>query len=437
MLSTGASRGARRRAYERALPIAEARDAILAYDMNGAPLPPQHGFPLRLVVPGWYGMQNVKWLTRITVLEEPFSGFQNSVAYRMYDADGEPGEPVTRMLPRSLMVPPGVPDFMTRTRHVEPGPTTLTGRAWSGHGRIDRRRGVNRRRRNLRCRRPGPGARPDTPGAAGASSGTRPRASTCFSSRATRRRRQHPAARPALEPEGLREQRGGEDHRAGRALDCPPRAHLQRHPADRAQAPRQLHRGDPRLSRGPGARRPGDLLHRRPARHERLVRPEGAARLRARHDGDADGRRARPGALHPVSPVRRGRALGAVLAALVGHALRRSPAHDPVQGQVGARAAAGPDQPVPLPGAPGGRHPALQGRPGAGGRGPAPAPRAGARDRAALQLDLRRGVRRARGRDPEDRSADHGPPEPRHEDVDHRRHGGRARSTSTTSPTRS
>jgi DMSO/TMAO reductase YedYZ molybdopterin-dependent catalytic subunit len=124
--------------YERALPIGEARDALLAYDMNAAPLPPQHGFPLRLVVPGWYGMQNVKWLTRITVLEEPFTGFQNSVAYRMYDADGEPGEPVTRMLPRSLMVPPGVPDFMTRTRHVEQGPTTLSGRAWSGHGSIER-----------------------------------------------------------------------------------------------------------------------------------------------------------------------------------------------------------------------------------------------------------------------------------------------------------
>ncbi len=123
--------------YERALPVQEARDAILAYDMNGEPLPPQHGFPLRLVVPGWYGMQNVKWLTRITVLEEPFAGFQNSVAYRMYDEDGEPGEPVTRMLPRSLMVPPGVPDFMTRTRHVEPGPTKLTGRAWSGKGSIE------------------------------------------------------------------------------------------------------------------------------------------------------------------------------------------------------------------------------------------------------------------------------------------------------------
>jgi DMSO/TMAO reductase YedYZ molybdopterin-dependent catalytic subunit len=125
-------------AYERALPIAEARNALLVYEMNGAPLPPQHGFPLRLVVPGWYGMQNVKWLTRITVLEEPFEGYQNAVSYRIYQAEGDPGEPVTRMQPRSLMVPPGVPDFLTRERHLEPGPVPLTGRAWSGHGPIER-----------------------------------------------------------------------------------------------------------------------------------------------------------------------------------------------------------------------------------------------------------------------------------------------------------
>jgi sulfane dehydrogenase subunit SoxC len=124
-------------AYERALPIAEAENALLAYEMNGAPLPPQHGFPLRLVVPGWYGMQNVKWLTRITVLEEPFAGYQNAVGYRLYSADGEPGEPVTRMLPRSLMIPPGVPEFSTRDRVLEPGPVTLRGRAWSGQGAID------------------------------------------------------------------------------------------------------------------------------------------------------------------------------------------------------------------------------------------------------------------------------------------------------------
>src|SRR5215218_10247161 len=123
-------------AYERALPVGEVAHALLAYEMNGAPLPPQHGFPLRLVVPGWYGMQNVKWLTRITVLEEPFQGFQNAVGYRLYDADGVAGEPVRRMLPRSLMVPPGVPDFLTRERLLEPGSVTLEGRAWSGYGEI-------------------------------------------------------------------------------------------------------------------------------------------------------------------------------------------------------------------------------------------------------------------------------------------------------------
>jgi sulfane dehydrogenase subunit SoxC len=124
-------------AYERSMPIADVQEAILAYEMNGAPLPPQHGFPLRLVVPGWYGMQNVKWLVRITVLEEPFAGFQNAVGYRMYEAEGIPGEPLTRMLPRSLMVPPGVPEFMTRERHLQPGQVMLSGRAWSGHAPIE------------------------------------------------------------------------------------------------------------------------------------------------------------------------------------------------------------------------------------------------------------------------------------------------------------
>ena len=140
-LFTGLDRGVEggeAQAYERAMPVAEAFGGLLAHEMNGAPLPPQHGFPLRLVVPGWYGMQNVKWLTRITLLEEPFGGYQNAVGYRIYDADGNPGEPVTRMLPRSLTLPPGIPDFLTRERVLGPGPVTLQGRAWSGLGPIER-----------------------------------------------------------------------------------------------------------------------------------------------------------------------------------------------------------------------------------------------------------------------------------------------------------
>jgi DMSO/TMAO reductase YedYZ molybdopterin-dependent catalytic subunit len=120
--------------YERSLPVAEAlRDEVmLAWEVNGRPLPPQHGFPLRLVVPSWYGMTHVKWLRSITAVGEPFRGWQQEVAYRVRQSEEDPGEPVSRILPRSLMVPPGIPDFFTRERFLAPGPCTLEGRAWSG-----------------------------------------------------------------------------------------------------------------------------------------------------------------------------------------------------------------------------------------------------------------------------------------------------------------
>jgi DMSO/TMAO reductase YedYZ molybdopterin-dependent catalytic subunit len=51
-----------------------APDNLLAFGMNGAPLPPEHGFPLRLVMPGWYGMSQIKWLTRIEVMDRPYEG---------------------------------------------------------------------------------------------------------------------------------------------------------------------------------------------------------------------------------------------------------------------------------------------------------------------------------------------------------------------------
>jgi sulfane dehydrogenase subunit SoxC len=126
--------------YERSLPLADAlRDEVLlAYAVNGQPLPPQHGFPLRLVVPGWYGMTHVKWLQSITVVGEPFAGFQQSVAYHLRQSEEETGEPVTRILPRSLMIPPGIPDFPARQRFLEAGPCLLEGRAWSGRGPIER-----------------------------------------------------------------------------------------------------------------------------------------------------------------------------------------------------------------------------------------------------------------------------------------------------------
>lgn len=140
---TGADAGIQgevRQEFARSLPLSEAQrpDVVLAYQMNGDDLPPQHGYPLRLVVPGWYGMASVKWLSSIKAVTKPFDGFQQSVAYRyQHDAD-DAGTPVTWIKIRSLMVPPGVPDFFTRRRVLPAGPVILTGRAWSGEGSVQR-----------------------------------------------------------------------------------------------------------------------------------------------------------------------------------------------------------------------------------------------------------------------------------------------------------
>jgi hypothetical protein len=77
-------------------------------------------------------MTHVKWLQRIDALTEPYSGWQQTDAYFIEDV------PVTRMRPRALLVPPGIPDFLTRERYADAGRHELTGRAWSGLGAIER-----------------------------------------------------------------------------------------------------------------------------------------------------------------------------------------------------------------------------------------------------------------------------------------------------------
>jgi DMSO/TMAO reductase YedYZ molybdopterin-dependent catalytic subunit len=113
-------------------------DVLLAYAMNGAPLPPQHGAPLRLVVPRWYGMASVKWLRAIEALDRPFDGLQQARSYHFRRVAGEKGEPCRLMRVNSLMAPPGIPDFYTRRRIVEAGPVEVVGRAWSGAAPIAR-----------------------------------------------------------------------------------------------------------------------------------------------------------------------------------------------------------------------------------------------------------------------------------------------------------
>jgi DMSO/TMAO reductase YedYZ molybdopterin-dependent catalytic subunit len=87
ILFTGADSGSvpdgRTVTFERSLPIDVARDpdVLLAWEMNGAPLDPHHGAPVRLVVPGWYGVASVKWLVGIRALAAPYTGYFQSENY--------------------------------------------------------------------------------------------------------------------------------------------------------------------------------------------------------------------------------------------------------------------------------------------------------------------------------------------------------------------
>lgn len=122
--------------FQRTIPLAKAMhpDTLLAYDMNGEPLTASHGFPLRLVVPGWAGDSWVKWIRGIRVLDKEFDGFFMKTAYRRPSQPVAPGstvdpaamEPVTSMHIKSVIASP------SDGAHVTRGPVRISGAAWSG-----------------------------------------------------------------------------------------------------------------------------------------------------------------------------------------------------------------------------------------------------------------------------------------------------------------
>jgi len=119
--------------YIRSLPLEMALhpDTILAWEMNGEILSFQHGFPLRLVVPGWYGMTSVKWLWEITALTRPFNGFFQSQEYVYIGEQGIPDKtPVTNMRVRSLIIEPESGSSFKKDK------INLSGIAWSGDGAV-------------------------------------------------------------------------------------------------------------------------------------------------------------------------------------------------------------------------------------------------------------------------------------------------------------
>ncbi|RAY13028.1 sulfite oxidase [Actinomadura craniellae] len=119
----------------RPLPVAKAlKDVLLAYEMNGRPLPPDHGFPVRLVVPSWVGIASIKWLGDIQVSDVPLFSPWNTTFYRMYGAGHPPegGPPLTRQVVKSAFELPWDATLAAGRTHV------LHGRSWSGDGRVGR-----------------------------------------------------------------------------------------------------------------------------------------------------------------------------------------------------------------------------------------------------------------------------------------------------------
>jgi DMSO/TMAO reductase YedYZ molybdopterin-dependent catalytic subunit len=120
--------------FDRGIPLAKCRrdEVLLAWGMNGQPLTPAHGFPLRAVVGGWYGMAAVKWLTRLTVVDRPYTGFWQTLDYSYFRRDGGRAAltPITDMQPKAVIARPA-------NNEVVPGggPYRVSGLAWSGDPR--------------------------------------------------------------------------------------------------------------------------------------------------------------------------------------------------------------------------------------------------------------------------------------------------------------
>jgi DMSO/TMAO reductase YedYZ molybdopterin-dependent catalytic subunit len=122
--------------FERSLSVEDARgsDALLAYAMNGEPLPVQHGYPLRLIVPSWYAVASVKWLTEIELIDRAFTGeYQTGSYFYEWQRDGEVvREPVTLQRVRSVITEPAAGEELSA------GDIAVRGVAWSGAAPIAR-----------------------------------------------------------------------------------------------------------------------------------------------------------------------------------------------------------------------------------------------------------------------------------------------------------
>src|SRR5881275_36136 len=120
--------------FARSIPLLKAReDVLLAYEMNGNELPPQHGFPLRAIVPGWYAMASIKWLQRVIVTDRPFTGYYQTIDYAYWKRRGDIGEliPVAEMQVKAEIAKPVHGETVPSSSNVR-----VHGAAWTSDREI-------------------------------------------------------------------------------------------------------------------------------------------------------------------------------------------------------------------------------------------------------------------------------------------------------------
>jgi DMSO/TMAO reductase YedYZ molybdopterin-dependent catalytic subunit len=119
--------------FARSIPIGKASDVLLAYKMNNVDLPPEHGFPLRALVPGWYAVASVKWLQRIIVTDKPFNGYYQTLDYAIWKREGEQARLIalSEMQTKAAITHPSDGDAIPANSNIR-----VRGGAWTGYGEI-------------------------------------------------------------------------------------------------------------------------------------------------------------------------------------------------------------------------------------------------------------------------------------------------------------
>jgi DMSO/TMAO reductase YedYZ molybdopterin-dependent catalytic subunit len=120
--------------FARSIPLAKAReDVLLAYKMNDVDLPSEHGYPLRAIVPGWYAMASIKWLQRIIVTDQPFTGYYQTLDYAYWNRRGEIAQlvPLSEMQVKAEIARPSEGEIVAASSNVR-----VHGAAWASDGEI-------------------------------------------------------------------------------------------------------------------------------------------------------------------------------------------------------------------------------------------------------------------------------------------------------------